>query len=39
MTSPVEKAYVWFETTGGIVAVLLLVQLVTGVLLAFYYVP
>ena len=39
MTPPVEKAQVWFETTGGIVAVLLLVQLVTGVLLAFYYVP
>ena len=29
----------WFETTSGIVAVLLLVQFLTGVLLAFYYVP
>lgn len=29
----------WLQTTGGIVAVLLLVQFVTGVLLAFYYVP
>src|SRR5215475_307465 len=29
----------WTKTTGGIVAALLLVQLVTGVLLAFYYVP
>lgn len=30
---------VWLQTTGGIVAVLLLVQFLTGVLLAFYYVP
>src|ERR1051326_4877877 len=29
----------WLQTTGGIVAALLLVQLLTGVLLAFYYVP
>jgi len=29
----------WFQTTGGIVAVLLLTQILTGVLLAFYYVP
>ena len=29
----------WLETTTGIVAVLLLVQFLTGVLLAFYYVP
>jgi len=29
----------WTETTGGIVAILLLVQFFTGVLLAFYYVP
>lgn len=29
----------WLDATGGIVAVLLLVQFVTGVLLAFYYVP
>ena len=39
MRLPVEKARAWVETTGGIVAVLLLVQFVTGVLLAFYYVP
>ena len=39
MTPPVEKTPAWFEVTGGIVAVLLLVQFVTGVLLAFYYVP
>lgn len=29
----------WLRTTGGIVGVLLLVQFLTGVLLAFYYVP
>ena len=29
----------WLKTTGGIVAVLLLTQFLTGVLLAFYYVP
>ena len=29
----------WSETTGGIVGVLLLAQIITGVLLAFYYVP
>src|SRR5690349_19274874 len=29
----------WLQTTGGIVAALLLVQFLTGVLLAFYYVP
>ena len=29
----------WIETTGSIVAILLLVQFFTGVLLAFYYVP
>jgi ubiquinol-cytochrome c reductase cytochrome b subunit len=29
----------WLQTTGGIVGVLLLVQILTGVLLAFYYVP
>lgn len=39
MTPPIEKARGWLEATGGIVAVLLLVQFVTGVLLAFYYVP
>ena len=32
-------ARAWLQTTGGIVAVLLLTQVVTGVLLAFYYVP
>jgi len=30
---------VWLYTTGGIIAVLLLVQFLTGILLAFYYVP
>lgn len=39
MTLPVEKARGWLEATGGIVAVLLFVQFITGVLLAFYYVP
>ncbi len=39
MTLPVEKARGWLETTGAIVGVLLLVQFITGVLLAFYYVP
>ena len=29
----------WLQTTGGIVAILLLTQVCTGVLLAFYYVP
>jgi len=29
----------WVQTTGGIAAILLLVQFLTGVLLAFYYVP
>ncbi len=29
----------WTQTTGGVVASLLLIQFVTGVLLAFYYVP
>jgi ubiquinol-cytochrome c reductase cytochrome b subunit len=29
----------WARTTAGVVALLLLVQLITGVLLAFYYVP
>jgi ubiquinol-cytochrome c reductase cytochrome b subunit len=29
----------WTQTTGGIVGILLLVQFLTGVLLAFYYVP
>ena len=30
---------VWLQTTGGVVVVLLLVQFLTGILLAFYYVP
>ena len=34
-----DRLSVWLQTTGGIVAVLLLVQFLTGVLLAFYYVP
>lgn len=29
----------WFDTTAGVVGVLLLVQFLTGILLAFYYVP
>lgn len=29
----------WLNTTGGVVGILLLVQFVTGILLAFYYVP
>lgn len=29
----------WLQTTSGIVAILLLVQFLTGILLAFYYVP
>src|SRR5215210_2436843 len=33
------ESAIWLQTTGGIVAVLLLVQFLTGVLLAFYYVP
>jgi len=42
MTLPVQRTNgvrAWLETTGGIVALLILVQFVTGVLLAFYYVP
>lgn len=47
MNAPVENVSVrgadglrvWLQTTGGIVGVLLLVQFLTGVLLAFYYVP
>jgi len=34
-----NRVHAWLQTTGSIVALLLLVQLVTGVLLAFYYVP
>jgi len=39
MTPESDRIRVWLQTTGGIVAVLLLVQFLTGVLLAFYYVP
>jgi ubiquinol-cytochrome c reductase cytochrome b subunit len=47
MSRPVENASerhsnrigVWLQTTGGIVGVLLLIQFLTGILLAFYYVP
>lgn len=35
----VGKISRWFQTTGGIVAVLLTGQFVTGTLLSFYYVP
>lgn len=35
----VDGLGVWLNTTGGVVAVLLLVQFLTGILLAFYYVP
>jgi len=34
-----QRGVSWLQTTGGIVAALLLVQFLTGVLLAFYYVP
>jgi ubiquinol-cytochrome c reductase cytochrome b subunit len=34
-----NRVHAWLQTTGAIVALLLLVQLLTGVLLAFYYVP
>jgi ubiquinol-cytochrome c reductase cytochrome b subunit len=37
--TPPNGIRAWAETTGGIVGVLLVVQFVTGVLLAFYYVP
>ena len=39
---PARKSFeipAWLQTTGGIVAVLILVQFFTGILLAFYYVP
>jgi quinol-cytochrome oxidoreductase complex cytochrome b subunit len=39
MTPKSDRLRVWLHTTGGIVAVLLLMQFLTGVLLAFYYVP
>jgi ubiquinol-cytochrome c reductase cytochrome b subunit len=34
-----SRIHAWLQTTTGIVVVLLLVQFLTGVLLAFYYVP
>ena len=37
--APENGVRAWLQATGGIVAVLLLVQFLTGVLLAFYYVP
>ena len=37
--TPPNGIRAWVETTGGIVGVLLVVQFVTGILLAFYYVP
>jgi ubiquinol-cytochrome c reductase cytochrome b subunit len=37
MTLPPVRG--WWQTTGGIVGILLLVQFVTGILMAFYYVP
>jgi len=37
--APENGLRAWLRTTGGIVAILLLVQFVTGILLAFYYVP
>src|SRR5687767_339843 len=37
MTVPPVRG--WLETTGSIVGILLLVQFVTGILMAFYYVP
>ena len=37
MTVPPVRG--WLQTTGSIVGILLLVQFVTGILMAFYYVP
>ena len=39
MTQRIDGTRAWLQTTGGIVAILLLVQFLTGLLLAFYYVP
>jgi ubiquinol-cytochrome c reductase cytochrome b subunit len=36
---PADGVNAWVRTTAGIVAILLLAQVVTGTLLAFYYVP
>ena len=38
-TDRANAARAWLQTTGGIVGVLLLAQFLTGILLAFYYVP
>ena len=38
-TEETVGARAWLQTTGAIVGILLLTQVVTGVLLAFYYVP
>ncbi len=37
--SHTTRTIAWAQTTGGIVGILLIVQFLTGVLLAFYYVP
>ncbi|HEV2835861.1 MAG TPA: cytochrome b N-terminal domain-containing protein [Pyrinomonadaceae bacterium] len=34
-----NRLALWMQSTGGVVAVLIVVQFLTGVLLAFYYVP
>ncbi|HKS10158.1 MAG TPA: cytochrome b N-terminal domain-containing protein [Pyrinomonadaceae bacterium] len=39
MSAPFSDRKAWLQTTGGVVGVLLLVQFLTGILLAFYYVP
>jgi ubiquinol-cytochrome c reductase cytochrome b subunit len=39
MTPGENSVRVWLQTTGAIVGILLLVQFVTGTLMAFYYVP
>lgn len=39
MTPRENGVRVWLQTTGAVVGILLLVQFVTGTLMAFYYVP
>ncbi|MGB8510405.1 MAG: cytochrome b N-terminal domain-containing protein [Pyrinomonadaceae bacterium] len=39
LDAPASGFAAWTRTTGGVVALLLALQFVTGVLLAFYYVP
>ena len=39
MTPREDGVRAWLQTTGAIVGILLLVQFVTGTLMAFYYVP